>query len=447
MTAPQKLPQISLEYDADYHQDLPHVVKFSGGRSSGLMLIALLEQGLLDASRGDVVIFNNTSAEHPATYEFVCKCKEYTEQEKCIPFFWIEYATFEDAYNGEWTRQSSFKLVHDTPCEEANLDGYHWRGEVFEELVSMMGYLPSRHTRTCTSHLKLRATYDFLAEWFAIKESTLRLGHYYDESQITDQSILQKHLKSGGKMTEGELLAKRAFVRTRPRVRPAQKFDDFSTIGSKSILESQLASESSGDLANISGVNPIEYVSLVGLRFDELRRVHRVKQRSTSGMGKPARKSPSSPSGEIICTPLADSSITKDVVSQFWDLWHWDLELPHSANLSNCVYCFMKGSKAIAHISSNMNTVNSTLRKNIRSVPQTPSDINWWANLEDKYRRVPKKRGSKTGEIDSSTVSIGFWGVDSKESYQGLRDFEIDNSQNIDELLVGSNALPCDCTD
>ena len=57
-------------YDSKAHKDLPHVVKFSGGRSSGMLLFTLLEAGLLNAQRGDVVIFNNTSAEHPATYEF-----------------------------------------------------------------------------------------------------------------------------------------------------------------------------------------------------------------------------------------------------------------------------------------------------------------------------------------------------------------------------------------
>ena len=49
----------------------PHVVMFSGGRSSGYMLALALHNGLLRAERGDVVIFNNTSAEHPATYDFV----------------------------------------------------------------------------------------------------------------------------------------------------------------------------------------------------------------------------------------------------------------------------------------------------------------------------------------------------------------------------------------
>ena len=38
-----------LSYLAKRHEHLPHVVKFSGGRSSGMMLFRLLEEGLLDA--------------------------------------------------------------------------------------------------------------------------------------------------------------------------------------------------------------------------------------------------------------------------------------------------------------------------------------------------------------------------------------------------------------
>ena len=57
--------EYQFRYRAKKHSSLPHVVKFSGGRSSGMLLFALLENGLLDASRGDVIVFNNTSAEHP----------------------------------------------------------------------------------------------------------------------------------------------------------------------------------------------------------------------------------------------------------------------------------------------------------------------------------------------------------------------------------------------
>ena len=104
---------LDLQYDTPDQSKHPHVVRFSGGRSSGMMLILLLDQGWLDPKRGDVVVFNNTSAEHPATYEFVRACSRYAEVEYGVPFFWVEFATYEDAYNGDWTRRGGYRLVNE----------------------------------------------------------------------------------------------------------------------------------------------------------------------------------------------------------------------------------------------------------------------------------------------------------------------------------------------
>ncbi|MCY4300654.1 MAG: hypothetical protein OXC68_02805 [Aestuariivita sp.] len=60
--------EYSLRYRAKKHSELPHIVKFSGGRSSGMLLFILLKNRLLKRERGDVILFNNTSAEHPNTY-------------------------------------------------------------------------------------------------------------------------------------------------------------------------------------------------------------------------------------------------------------------------------------------------------------------------------------------------------------------------------------------
>lgn len=80
------LSESPFRYRARFHRELPHVVKFSGGRSSGMLLFQLLEHGLLRRERGDVVVFNNTSCEHPETYRFAAKCKEVVETHYQIPF-------------------------------------------------------------------------------------------------------------------------------------------------------------------------------------------------------------------------------------------------------------------------------------------------------------------------------------------------------------------------
>ena len=118
-------------YRSKRHGALPHVVKFSGGRSSGMLLFALLENGLLKRERGDVIVFNNTSAEHPNTYRFVADCMR-TARRYGIPFYQIEFQTYEDSRRGEWTRLPTYRMVNDTPKSDANLDGFHWKGEVFD---------------------------------------------------------------------------------------------------------------------------------------------------------------------------------------------------------------------------------------------------------------------------------------------------------------------------
>ena len=431
-----------IQYESDDHRNIPHVLKFSGGRSSGLMLLSMLEGGLLNPSRGDVVIFNNTSAEHPATYEFVRKCTEFAEKEFGLPFFWIEFATYEDVNKGEWTRQPTFRIVNCKPRSEENPEGYHWRGEVFEELISNQGFVPNRHSRICTIHLKLSTTYRFLAEWFAVKECTVRRGHYDTKPLISDKSIVKRHRKSRGVVPTAELLTKKEFVRSRSYVRESQNFSDYSSVGSRHLNQTALVDSSLGSFVSMTGSEAVEYVSLIGLRADEPLRVHRVKQRNYLDTNDPIRRKLYMADGEIVATPLADNEIVKEDVLSFWDSRPWQLQLPNDRNLSNCVYCFMKGTNAIRSISKEIAETDETLPPQLRSVINTPSDIDWWVKLEEKYKRKAFKNC-----IDNNSgkdkVEIGFWGVDSSESYKSLRDCRLVD----DTAINGINAQPCDCTD
>ena len=437
---------LDLEYDASEHQSLPHVVKFSGGRSSGMMLMLLLEQGLLHPERGDVVVFNNTSAEHPATYEFVRACSRCAGSDYGVPFFWIEYATYEDAHNGEWTRREGYRLVNEQPYNESNPSGYRWRGEVFEELVSHHGFLPSRHTRICTTHLKLRATNEFLAEWFAGKQATEWRGHFRAEHQMTDDMVIARHRRSRGKLDDAELLQKKAFLRSRPPALPEQNFADFSRVGARHMTHRPFEDRGYPGFALMRGEDAIEYVSLIGLRADEPRRVARVMARNRLGSGDPERTKRQMTDGEIVCTPLADAGVANDDVLAFWEDRDWKLALPPEANLSNCVYCFMKGTSAILKVRRDVAVVDAGLPEEIRSVPNTPSDIRWWVDLEARYERRPLKRYKGRGRRSQKKVTIGFWGVDADVTY---RDF---GEMSEDELITregfsGETALPCDCTD
>ena len=438
--------RFDLQYDAPEHESLPHVVKFSGGRSSGMMLLLLLKHGLLQRDRGDVVVFNNTSAEHPATYDFVRACSRCAEVDYGIPFFWIEYATYEDAHNGEWTRRGGYRLVNDQPFAESNPTGYRWRGEVFEELVSHHGFLPSRHTRICTTHLKLRATNEFLAEWFAGKEATEWRGHFHPESQLTDDAIIARHRRSRGKMDDAELLRKKAFLRSRPPALPEQNFADFSRVGASHMVGGTFAERGHPEFAPMSGEDATEYVSLIGLRADEPRRVARVMARNRLGSGDPERAQQAMTDGEIVCTPLADAGVGNEDVLAFWTDRDWQLALPPETNLSNCVYCFMKGTAAIPNVRRDAAAADIILPEELKSVPDTPSDIHWWVDLETRYQRRAAKRYKGRGRRSREKVTIGFWGVDADLTYRDLS--ESDEEELIArEGFAGEAALPCDCTD
>ena len=110
-----------------------------------MLLFALLENNLLERERGDVIVFNNTSAEHPDTYRFVRDCM-LTARCYGIPFFQVEFQTYEDARQGEWTRlptypareQRTFLDVEGLRTPMVSAGG----GEVFEELLSWKGYVP-----------------------------------------------------------------------------------------------------------------------------------------------------------------------------------------------------------------------------------------------------------------------------------------------------------------
>ena len=46
----------SLRYRSAGHAELPHIVSFSGGRSSAMLAFMAAEEGLLRPERGDLVV-------------------------------------------------------------------------------------------------------------------------------------------------------------------------------------------------------------------------------------------------------------------------------------------------------------------------------------------------------------------------------------------------------
>jgi len=418
-------------YEIQGHDQLPHVVKFSGGRSSGMLLFTLLEAQILRAERGDVVVFNNTSAEHPATYDFSRLCKELTEEKYGIPFFWLEAQTYEDSRGGEWTRLPSYRLVHAEPYSEECPDGYHWRGEVFEELLSWKGYVPNQFKRICTTGMKLEPTRAFLEDWFGGEEQTPALGHYWEESRLHDRNLYRQHQRNRGGVPSEIYLKKKEFARSRSIVRPAQRFTDFSSAAKP--FSNEIVEENCFGGSAYFGPDGVEYLSFIGIRHDEMHRVVRVRRRNSGG------PEASGYEGEHVYMPLSEMGVTKEDVEAFWGKQPWDLALDPRDNLSNCTYCFLKGVRGLQKVHAALNG-NGGLSEEYRD---TPSDLSWWTAMEQKYGRnlTAEQREIRNKEAGDF---IGFFGSGSRFSYQALA---AAHGREADLSDFTDRALPCDCTD
>lgn len=404
---------------AEEHRGLPHIVKFSGGRSSAALAFLLAEQGLLEADRGDVILFANTSAEHPGTYMFARECKRRLENDFGLPVFWFEFCTVEDASGGYYVRRPSYRLVRAEPFEEDPL-GYRSHGEVFEEMLSFQGMLPNPHTRSCTAKLKLQPSHQLLAEWLGCTQGPAHAGHYANRSYVTPRRALAKYRRAGGKAESEAFLRRVAYMIQQPSARPAQRWCDYT--------DAPLNVSPSGcGPVSMWGPDAKLHITILGLRADEANRINRVMQRSmfaegASGWACAVRNQPP---GERPCFPLADWGYDANAVRRFWQSRPFDLKIPEHAG--NCVFCFMKGTKALGYAANQPDRLR---------VSGAPSDVGWWVNMERRYRRdVPARNGG-------GTTRFGFFGI------RGPAFSEISaggNDASARRYACGTPA--CDCTD
>ena len=145
-----------------YLLDLPAVVSFSGGRTSGFML-----RQILDAHGGQPddlkICFQNTGLEHAATYDFVRECGERWG----VEITWLEYCLDEGGGH-------SYRIVD---FDTASRDG-----EPFTKLIEKKRYLPNPVARICTVNLKMRTLDRFLKGLSAFAHGyTNAVGLRFDE--------------------------------------------------------------------------------------------------------------------------------------------------------------------------------------------------------------------------------------------------------------------------
>lgn len=410
---PSTIPSLGEEHEA-----LPRIVKFSGGRSSATLVFLLAKGGLLCPDRGDVILFANTSAEHPATYAFARKCKRLLERDFALPFLWFEFCTVEDAVQGHYARRPSYRLVRDVPIED-DPRGYRHRGEVFEEMLSYQRMLPNPHNRSCTAKLKLHPSHALLAEWLGRSAGPAHAGHYSERRLVSADEGLARYRRMRGRATTQEFRRWFAYMNERPPMRPAQRWTDYTRGKVRDPVPSALS-------AQMWGHDGARHVTLLGLRADEAPRIDRVLARSFFAEGARGSKCSvrNQPPGERPHFPLADWGLDERAVRRYWDAQAFDLQAgDHSGN---CVFCFMKGTYALRAAAAADDSAK---------VPGTPSDIGWWDAMERKYaREVPARSGAGVSRF-------GFFGL------RGPTFADLAASQHDPNARYARGVPACDCTD
>ena len=406
-----------LEYREAEHADLPHIVSFSGGRSSAVMALMAAEEGLLNPERGDLILFANTSAEHPGTYDFAARCKEQLETEYGLPFLWFEFCTVEDAWRGEYRRKASYRLVKPIPIEQ-DPDGYRSSGELFEEFVSLQGMLPNPHSRTCTAKLKLFPSHELLGDWLGGTFGPAHAGHHWPISLVDPERVAEAYIHNGGTASKEYVLNRAKLLASRPIARPTQRWSDFTSAPIP-------ASRSEARTAAMKGPDATPHIRLLGLRADEPKRVERVLSRTVfaEGASTSACTVRTQPPGERPYFPLFAAGIDANDVADYWRSRDFDLSIPVGAG--NCVFCFMKGTHQLIELSATPDN---------RRRSETPTDINWWADFEERHMRTAPKRNGV------GMSRFGFFGVNSV-TFVDIREGANHNGR----YEYGTPA--CDCTD
>lgn len=382
------------------------------------MAMLLAKDGQLRPERGDVVLFANTSAEHPGTYRFARACKQRLERHFGLPFLWFEFCTVEDAVRGTYTRRASYRLVKPVPIED-DPHGYHHRGEVFEEMLSYQGMLPNPHNRSCTAKLKLHPSHQLLAEWLGNTEGPAHSGHHGRRSIISPDDALRNYRRRGGRAPRQDYFRRLEYMSGRRPSRTAQRWRDYTTAPVR-----QAATDAAP--VQLWGRAGTRHVTLLGLRADERKRIDRVYARCLFAEGARGARCAvrNQPPGERPSFPLADWGYDNAQVRRFWRTQPFDLDVPDNAG--NCVFCFMKGTLALGA---------AARAPDPHRVTGSPTDIAWWAQIEDRYaREVPARDGVGTSRF-------GFLGL------RGPSFADIADGSGVEKTRYKRGVPACDCTD
>ena len=286
-------------------------------------------------------------------------------------------------------------------------------------MLSYQGMLPNPHSRSCTAKLKLHPSHLLLAEWMGGTVGLAHAGHHGNGSYVGPREALASYRRSRGKATDEAYLGRVEYMTQQPAARPAQRWSDFTSAAVPRV-------SSTASPAVMWGPEAAEHVTLLGLRYDERKRIDRVLARSffAEGAGSAKCAVRNQPPGERPYFPLFDWGYDAAAVNRFWKGRAFDLEAPTTGG--NCVFCFMKGTGTLRAAAGS---------RDPQRVPGAPSDIGWWSTMERRYaREVPARNGD-------GLTRFGFFGV------RGPTFADIAAGREGGSSRYARGVPACDCTD
>ena len=108
-----------------------------------------------------------------------------------------------------------------------------------------------------------------------------------------------------------------------------------------------------------------EWANVIGLRYDEPKRVAKQRKQNDSGKNK-----------WTSLVPLYDNKVMVEDVARFWENNEFDLDLPNHSGKTlagNCDLCFLKGTRTL-----------------IKLIKEKPELADWWIEQEQKIEKLNK---------------------------------------------------------
>lgn len=385
----------------------PVVVKFGAGKSSGALLAGLLAHGQLDPRRGDVVVFNNTSAEHPLTYDFVEKAAKACREEG-VPFFVLKYTTYEE--EGCGFRHPTY-LFEDPVVGAMSMDG-----SAYKDMVSRSRQLPTIFRRICTHHLKVRTTERFLKDWFGGQHEIGLVGNA-DGSCADLEKDYARYCRKGGAFSIHEYGIYHEWLASRPACRRPQRFEDYAGVD----LQFR-------GLGTKCHWRRNSFLNAMGLRADEPRRIAKMRFANDQCKG-----------GEILVAPLNEAGIGKPHVLAFWEMQDpaYSPIFPLHCDISNCVWCYIKGDRVMVELQTHMEAWEKTLDEPWKTMcaKHGPHKIEWWQEFESRFGRAILDDDQRNMDIIHLRMN--------RASYQQIKDKAAGASLSLDFDAPGISCFGC----